>query len=86
MAMSKHRQLAMVAIVLCGAALVPANLTAQPSETSSMSPTSYAAAAEWRRHSNHPDYPSCAAAAATQGRNWQCRMTESGTYDLYLWY
>jgi hypothetical protein len=81
-----HLRRSTAAVLLAGAAMVPA-LAATP--VYAAVPSSAAAttvAAGWTYYATYPDQASCLAAGPSNryGAPWECRLRPGGGYDLYV--
>jgi hypothetical protein len=75
------------AVLLAGAALVPALAAAPVSAAAPPSATVSAVAAGWTYYATYPNQAACLAAgpANPYGAPWECRPSrQAGAYDLYV--
>ncbi len=80
-----HLRRSTAAVLLAGAALVPA-LAATPVYAAGPSSAAVSTVAGWTYYATYPNQGSCLAAgpANRYGAPWECRPRPGGGYDLYV--
>ena len=81
-----HLRRSTAAVLLAGAAVVPA-LAATPAYAAGPSSAAVSTVvAGWTYYATYPDQASCLAAGPTNryGAPWECRPAAGGAYDLYV--